>query len=170
MNANPTGARTAPPPLRTLGLLLALALLPTLAAAQQRPAEDEVAVGYGVQSVKHLTGSVGSLVVRRTDRVPATVEEMLLGRIPGVEVLRLAGGGFSVRIRGARSFLGSSEPLYVVDGIPVMGALGPGSALVGINPHDVERIDVLKDAGSTAIYGMRGANGVIVVTTRRAEP
>ena len=91
-------------------------------------------------------------------------EELLAGRFPGVEVYR-APGGIAIRIRGASSVYGSSEPLYVVDGMPIEP--GPGGALVGINPADIEKIEVLKDAGSTAQWGVRGANGVILIKTKR---
>ena len=92
-------------------------------------------------------------------------EELLEGRFPGVQLVRLVGGGFTVRIRGTTSIYGSNEPLFVVDGMPVHGP--PGGALLGINPNDIVRIQVLKDIASTAAYGMRGANGVILITTRR---
>jgi iron complex outermembrane receptor protein len=91
-------------------------------------------------------------------------EEMLLGRIPGVEVVRLEGGGISVRIRGAYSATLSTEPLYVVDGMPVHP--GPGGTLTWLSPRDVQRIEVLKDPAQTAFYGVRGANGVILITTK----
>jgi iron complex outermembrane receptor protein len=94
-------------------------------------------------------------------------EELLAGRFPGVEVYR-APGGIAVRIRGSSSVYGSNEPLYVVDGMPIDP--GPGGALVGINPSDIEKIEVLKDAGSTAQWGVRGANGVIVIKTKRGPP
>ena len=96
---------------------------------------------------------------------PSTVEELLVGRFPGVEVYR-APGGLSIRIRGATSVMGSNEPLYVIDGMTIDP--GPGGALVGLNPADIEKIEVLKDAGSTAMYGVRGANGVILIRTKRA--
>jgi len=89
----------------------------------------------------------------------------LAGRFPGVEVFRLASGDLSVQIRGASSFVGSTEPLYVIDGMEI--SPGPGGALVGINPADIASIQVLKDIGSTALYGVRGANGVILITTKR---
>ena len=82
----------------------------------------------------------------------------------GVLVTELPGGGIRVRIRGSRSILGGNDPLYVVDGMVIQTIDG---ALYGINPHDVESISVLKDASSTAIYGSRGANGVILVKTKR---
>jgi len=92
------------------------------------------------------------------------IEEVLAGRFPGVMVMRTA-GGVSVRIRGAESFYGSTEPLYVIDGIPIQP--GPGGSLSGINPYDIESIQVLKNPVETAMYGLRGANGVIVIKTKR---
>jgi len=94
-----------------------------------------------------------------------SIEQLLMGRFPGVEVTRTPNGGISVRIRGTTSFLGNNEPLYVLDGIPMEP--GPGGSLTWINPYDIASIEVLKNAAETAIYGMRGANGVIVITTRR---
>jgi len=91
-------------------------------------------------------------------------EELLVGRFPGVEVIPLAGGGISVRIRGATSWNLSTEPLYVIDGLPINAE--PGGALKWLPPQDVHRIEVLKDPGSTAFYGVRGANGVILITTK----
>jgi TonB-dependent SusC/RagA subfamily outer membrane receptor len=94
------------------------------------------------------------------------LEKMLAGRIAGVVVSRAPDGGISVRIRGgATSFYGSNEPLYVVDDIPVQP--GPAGSLTGLNPHDIESIKVLKDAAETAMYGSRGANGVIVIKTKK---
>jgi TonB-dependent SusC/RagA subfamily outer membrane receptor len=92
------------------------------------------------------------------------VEELLAGRFAGVRVFR-QGDGIAVQIRGATSLMGSNEPLYVVDGMPV--ETGAGGVLVGINPSDIARIEVLKDIGSTAFYGVRGANGVVLISTRR---
>jgi TonB-dependent SusC/RagA subfamily outer membrane receptor len=97
------------------------------------------------------------------DQSVTRVEELLVGRFPGVQVMNTP-GGLVVRVRGQSSILGNSEPLFVVDGIPITP--GTGGALA-INPRDVARIEVLKDAAETAIYGPRGANGVIVITTKR---
>jgi TonB-dependent starch-binding outer membrane protein SusC len=129
---------------------------------------DMVSVGYGVQERDHLTGAVASVVPNVNDRSNArTVIEMIEGRVPGVQVHR-TGAGITLRIRGQNSFMGSSEPLVVLDGMPVrQGTLV--HTLAAISPHDVARIDVLKDAGSTSIYGSRGASGVILITTRRAR-
>ena len=94
----------------------------------------------------------------------ARVEELFRGRFPGVRVVQTP-GGMSIRLRGASSVNGSNEPLFVIDGTPVEA--GPGG-LIGLNPGDIARIEVLKDIGSTAFYGVRGANGVVLITTKRA--
>ena len=93
-----------------------------------------------------------------------SIEQMLMGHFPGVVVTRTVGGGISVRIRGISSFYSSNEPLYVLDGSPIQP--GPNGSLTWLNPYDIESIQVLKDPAETAIYGMRGANGVIVITTK----
>jgi TonB-dependent SusC/RagA subfamily outer membrane receptor len=93
------------------------------------------------------------------------VEELFVGRFPGVQVLQTP-NGISVRIRGTTTVNGSAEPLYVVDGFPVVA--GP-EGLIDLNPRDIATIEVLKDAGSIAEYGMRGANGVVRITTKRAR-
>jgi TonB-dependent SusC/RagA subfamily outer membrane receptor len=92
------------------------------------------------------------------------IEQVLMGRFPGVTVERTANGGIAVRIRGATSIHGSNEPLYVIDGIEI--APGPGGSLVGINPDDIASIQVLKEPDETALYGVRGANGVILIKTK----
>jgi TonB-dependent SusC/RagA subfamily outer membrane receptor len=100
------------------------------------------------------------------ERAPGqSIEEILKGRVAGVTVTETS-GGIAVRIRGTTSLYGSNEPLYVLDGIPI--APGPGGSLTGIDPYDIESIEVLKDPADTALYGMRGANGVIVIKTKRA--
>ena len=91
------------------------------------------------------------------------VEELFIGRFPGVQVFG-SGSGISVRIRGATSVYGSNQPLYVIDGFPMEP---DPQGLIGINPADVAKIEVLKDIGATSYYGVRGANGVIVITTKR---
>jgi len=93
------------------------------------------------------------------------IEQLLMDRFPGVMVSHTSDGGISVRIRGVTSLHGSNEPLYVIDGVPVEAAAG--GALRGINPHDIASIQVLKDPAETAMYGVRGANGVIVIKTKR---
>ncbi|HVH66787.1 MAG TPA: TonB-dependent receptor plug domain-containing protein [Gemmatimonadales bacterium] len=99
------------------------------------------------------------------DRQPGQpIEEVLNGRFPGVTVTRTPDGGVSVRIRGTTSIHGSNEPLYVIDGVEIQP--GPNGSLSGINPHDIASIQVLKDAAETSLYGVRGANGVIVIKTK----
>jgi TonB-dependent SusC/RagA subfamily outer membrane receptor len=136
--------------------------------ASSAPVPDSVAVGYGSQARRNVTGSVASVsgdVAQRNS--PTTMADMIDGRFAGVEVRRLASGGISVRIRGEHTFKGSGEPLYVVDGIPQRS--GSNGVLTDIDPRYVQSIEVLKDAGSTAVYGARGANGVILITTKSPE-
>jgi TonB-dependent SusC/RagA subfamily outer membrane receptor len=95
------------------------------------------------------------------------VEKALAGRVAGVVVSRAPDGGIAVRIRGAASIYGNNQPLYVLDGMPITP--GPGGSLSGVNPADIESIKVLKDAAETAMYGSRGANGVIVIKTKRTK-
>jgi TonB-dependent SusC/RagA subfamily outer membrane receptor len=99
-----------------------------------------------------------------TGNVATRVEELFVGRFPGVRVFYTPGQGISVRVRGSTSVMGSNEPLYILDGFPIE----PGSGgLITINPSDIAKIEILKDAGSTAAYGVRGANGVVVITSKR---
>jgi len=93
------------------------------------------------------------------------IEKILQAKVPGLSITRTADGGIAVQIRGPSSFYSSNAPLYVIDDVAIQP--GPGGALTGINPHDIESITVLKDPADTGIYGMRGANGVIVVTTKK---
>jgi TonB-dependent SusC/RagA subfamily outer membrane receptor len=101
-------------------------------------------------------------------RTPSeSIERILMSRFPGVWVARTPEGGLAVRIRGASSINSSTEPLYVIDGIATRP--GPNGSLTGVQPQDIESIQVLKDAASTAMYGVRGANGVIVIRTKQAD-
>jgi TonB-dependent SusC/RagA subfamily outer membrane receptor len=93
------------------------------------------------------------------------IEKIIQAKIPGVLVTRTADGGIALQIRGASSFYGGTAPLYVIDDVPFEA--GPNGALTGLNPHDIESIRVLKDPADTGIWGVRGANGVIVITTKR---
>jgi TonB-dependent starch-binding outer membrane protein SusC len=96
------------------------------------------------------------------------IEKVLQGRVSGVDVMTGADGGIAVRIRGQSSVNGNSEPLYVLDGMVIQA--GPGGSLTGINPRDIESIRVLKDPADLTMYGSRGANGVIVIKTKRGKP
>ena len=128
---------------------------------------DSVQVGYGTQARRDVLGAISSIDgdSARKGGTMTSMFDMLEGRVPGLEVRRLAGGAMTLRIRGSRSLLANGEPLLVVDGIPVEGAAG--AALTDMDPRDVKRIEVLKDAGSLAAYGSRGANGVLLVTMKR---
>ncbi len=95
------------------------------------------------------------------------IEKTLASHVPGVWITRTPDGGIAVRIRGQTSINANTEPLYVIDGQTVQ--TGPGGALLGINPHDISSIEVLKDAASLAFYGVRGANGVIVIKTKHTN-
>lgn len=146
--------------------LLAFGCSQTGQTTGESTGEDEVSVGYGTQPRENVTGAVSSVdAEEEAERRPIVrVEEMLSG-VSGVRVLNTPGGGLRVQIRGASSVYGSTEPLYIVDGMPVQVESGQG--LSWINPADVDTIEVLKDASATAIYGSRGANGVVIIKTKR---
>ncbi|TYP87336.1 TonB-linked SusC/RagA family outer membrane protein [Sphingobacterium allocomposti] len=131
--------------------------------------DDVVVVGYGGVRKSDLTGAVATLKGSDLNKTPASsVDQLLQGKIPGVQVAISSGqpgAGATVRIRGNSSLSGSNAPLVVVDGFP----WGDAGDLKQINPEDIESIEVLKDASSAAIYGSRGANGVIMVTTKKAR-
>jgi TonB-dependent SusC/RagA subfamily outer membrane receptor len=93
------------------------------------------------------------------------IEKTLAAKVPGALITRTADGGIAIQIRGQTSLAANTQPLYVIDGLPIEP--GPGGALVGINPHDIATIEVLKDAASLSYYGLRGANGVIIIKTKR---
>ena len=150
--------------------------------------EEVVVVGYGTQKKSDLTGSVASLSedqMRQT--IVTNADQMLQGKVAGVQVTQNSGapgGATSIRIRGASSLNSSNEPLYVIDGVPMSGSAGSiggfdwaggtngqttVNPLAAIAPSDIVSIDVLKDASACAIYGAAGANGVVIVTTRRGS-
>ncbi len=136
--------------------------------------EEVVVVGYGTSKKSDLTGSVASLNADEFDGQSInSFEEGLQGKLSGVHVNQATGqpgGQTIIRIRGQNSILGKSDPLYVLDGIPILSSSdGNTSLLANINPADIESIDVLKDASATAIYGARGSNGVILITTKQGQ-
>jgi TonB-dependent SusC/RagA subfamily outer membrane receptor len=102
------------------------------------------------------------------DRLPTEpIEQALASKVPGLTISHAPDGGIVIRIRGRTTIMGSTEPLYIVDGVPVLS--GPGGSLSGLNPRDIASIEVLKNAASTAFYGVRGANGVILIRTKQAN-
>lgn len=128
---------------------------------------EVVVVGYGTQRAEAVTGSVASISGNELREVPAAnISQALQGRLPGVQFAQSSsqpGAGMQIRIRGARSLSASNDPLVVLDGIPFPGSIGD------INPNDIQSVDILKDASATAIYGSRGANGVILITTKSGK-
>ncbi|MBD2756812.1 TonB-dependent receptor [Spirosoma sp. BT704] len=148
----------------------------TVQLAPDTKALDEViVVGYGTQRRIETTGAIASVKAADLLQTPvANVAQGLQARVAGVQITQNSGapgGNVSVRIRGTNSINGSSEPLYVIDGIQISnsGGITDVSPLSQINPNDIESIEVLKDASSTAIYGARGANGVVLITTKRGK-
>jgi TonB-dependent SusC/RagA subfamily outer membrane receptor len=136
-------------------------------APESAPEADRVEMGYGTLNMRTVTSAVGRVETNRPGDVRVgSVEELIQGRVAGVQVVRSPTGGFSVRIRGHSTITGSGEPLYVLDGTPLVSMV-PGTALNGINPSDVTSIVVLKDAAAAAIYGSQASNGVILISTRR---
>jgi TonB-linked SusC/RagA family outer membrane protein len=129
--------------------------------------DEVVVIGYGTQKRRDITGAVSSIGSQEINDYPVTnVSEALVGKIAGLDVIETGpnpGDGAQIRLRGRRSFTASNDPLFILDGMPFYGSLND------INPYDIESIDVLKDASSTAIYGSRGANGVIIITTKRGK-
>lgn len=127
---------------------------------------DDVRIGYGSQDRTQVTGAVTSIRVEDLGREVTSFEDLFQG-VAGVTIRRLGNGGISLRIRGSPSFSSDAEPLYVINGVAIRAP--PGQALMGVSPRDVTRVDILKDAGATAIYGSRGANGVVLIFTARRD-
>lgn len=143
--------------------------------------DEVVVIGYGFVKKSDLTGSVVQVKSEELlKNSPVSLEKGLQGRLTGVNVISndgAPGGGISIQIRGTNSFQGSTEPLYVIDGVPVSdsnddtinfdsSAPNYSNALSSLNPNDIASIEILKDASATAIYGSRGANGVVLITTK----
>jgi TonB-linked SusC/RagA family outer membrane protein len=142
--------------------------------------EEVVVIGYGAVKKSDLTGSVASIRAEDLKRIPVnSLDQGLQGKVSGVQVTQLSsqpGGAMSVRIRGGNSIMAGNEPLYVIDGVLIesqvdMSWIGSPSqnGLSSINPNDIESMEILKDASATSIYGARGANGVVLITTKRGK-
>ena len=148
---------------RSLGPLALLVLLVGTGCGSSKGAQDASDDEYGYSG--ETASKVDEIKAEDVTDNPRNVTDMLRGRVAGVYVYETA-GGISVRIRGNSSIMGSNEPLYVLDGMPVDP--GPGGALVGLNPNDIASIRVLKGPDA-AIYGSRGGNGVIEIKTKRGN-
>lgn len=142
--------------------------------------DEVVVVGYGEQKRSELTGAIASVPETILKQPISSVDRALQGAVAGVQVTQTSGqpgGGVSIRIRGGSSIQGGNEPLYVIDGFPVYNDAPDAGTISGaevnplsaINPSDIESIDILKDASATAIYGSRGANGVVIITTKKGK-
>ncbi|MRG44960.1 SusC/RagA family TonB-linked outer membrane protein [Chitinophaga sp. SYP-B3965] len=146
--------------------------------------QEVVVVGYGTQQRKDITGSISTISASKIKNQPAvSVDQLLQGRAAGVDVSQASGapgGRLNIRIRGASSLNAGNEPLFVIDDVPVYnnskdpsgtsyGTFTATNALASLNPNDIESMQVLKDASATAIYGSRGSNGVIIITTKRGS-
>ena len=141
--------------------------------------QEAVVVGYGTKQRQDLTGSISRVDAKEIQaNTYGNFENAIMGRAPGVQVINsngMAGSAMSIRVRGVGSLTASGEPLYVIDGVPIStGDFGgkdrlatQTNALASINPNDIESIDILKDADAAAIYGSRGSNGVVIITTKR---
>ncbi len=136
---------------------------------------EVVVIGYGVARKSDLTGSVTALKPDSKNKgLVVNAQDMLQGKVAGVNITTNSGepgAGAKIRIRGGSSLSASNDPLIVIDGIPIdnSGVAGAPNILSTINPHDIESFNVLKDASATAIYGSRGSNGVIIITTKKGR-
>lgn len=139
--------------------------------------DEVVVVGYGVQRKRDVTTSISSLKASELTVPVSSVDQALVGKMTGVQVTQpsgMPGGGLSIKVRGSGSITAGTDPLYVVDGFPMSSEAGSGtgqnvSPLSTINMNDIESIEVLKDASAAAIYGSRGANGVVIITTKKGK-
>lgn len=141
--------------------------------------EEVVVVGYGTESKKNIINSVASIDSKElVDRPVVNFQQALTGKIPGVAIAQsngAPGAGMTINIRGVGSITGGTQPLYVIDGLPLSAGTDQGNdnfnyslnPLNSINPSDIQSIQVLKDAAATAIYGSRGSNGVVIITTKK---
>lgn len=137
--------------------------------------DEVVVVGYGTQSKRKVTDNIASISSEQINNIPVSnMQSSLVGKAAGVQITQINGkveGGVKMRIRGIASISSSQEPLYVIDGMPLINddestTVAPINPLISLNPNDIESIEILKDASSAAIYGARGTNGVVLITTK----
>lgn len=143
--------------------------------------EDVVVVGYGTKTKREVTGSISRISAKELNDLPVqSFESAMQAKLPGVQVITgsgVAGSAAKITVRGISSISAGGDPLYVIDGIPITqdyfllnnGGGMNSNPLAAINPDDIESIDVLKDAAANAIYGSRGSNGVVLITTKKAK-
>ena len=137
--------------------------------------EEVIVVGYGTTTLEELTDNIVSVGAAQIKEIPVpSIQGALVGKTAGVQITQTSGraeSGFKIRIRGVATINGNQEPLYVIDGIPIEKQdnsinSSPINALIGLNPEDIASIEILKDASAAAIYGSRGTNGVVLITTK----
>ncbi|WP_205461922.1 TonB-dependent receptor [Mangrovibacterium lignilyticum] len=142
--------------------------------------DEVVVVGYGSQKKSDIISSIATMDAEKLNERPVNkVDQALIGQMAGVRVKQtsgLPGQGFSIQVRGTGSISANNEPLYVVDGFPMevspqstSGGFSSGNPLTNLNPNDIETIQVLKDAAAASIYGSRGSNGVVIITTKKGK-
>ncbi|SOD92387.1 SusC/RagA family TonB-linked outer membrane protein [Spirosoma fluviale] len=143
-----------------------------------RSLDEVIVTGYGAQSKRNLTGNIAKVGARDIENIPVpSVEQALQGRVAGVQITSLngkVGQGLQIRVRGTSSLTASSQPLYVIDGIPLTSSdqsstTAPTNPIADLNPNDIESLEILKDASSAAIYGSRASNGVVLITTKKGR-
>lgn len=144
----------------------------------QNELEAVLVVGYGTQSKKNLTDNIARVTAKDIQQIPVSnLQNALVGKLAGVQITQTNGkveGGINIRVRGAASISAGTQPLYVLDGIPLINDNessngSPTNPLLTLSTNEIESIDVLKDASSAAIYGARGANGVVIITTKKGK-
>jgi TonB-dependent SusC/RagA subfamily outer membrane receptor len=143
-------------------IVISLAVLVSACAGSQKPSEQSEPVAAPRTARSE---GVTAEDVNRNPSIP--IEQLLQGKVSGVVVSRTDDGGIAIHIRGQSSFSGNNAPLYVLDGVPI--APGPNGSLMGINPYDIASIKVLKDPAEMTMYGVRGANGIIVIKTKKSQ-
>ncbi len=135
---------------------------------EDKALEEIIVVGYGTQKQREVTGSIATIQAAQLEDQPVgQFAQKLQGRVAGVQINQstgVPGGGISIRIRGAASINAGNNPLYVVDGFPIVGGIN------NINPNEIESFSILKGASAAALYGSRAANGVVLITTKQAKP
>ncbi|MBS1607141.1 MAG: TonB-dependent receptor [Bacteroidetes bacterium] len=143
--------------------------------ARNAALNDAIVIGYGTQRRSNITSAVSTVSSKSIENQPLTsLDQAIAGQAAGVQVSQVTGtpgGGVTIRVRGTGSISAGNEPLYVIDGFPIEGSYGRDmNPLSTLNPNDIESIQILKDAAAAAIYGSRGSNGVVIVTTKHGKP
>jgi len=147
-------------------------------SSDTRSLNEVVVTGYGSESKRNLTGNIAKVASKDIENIPVpSVEQAIQGKVAGVQITSLngkVGQGLQIRVRGSSSLTASSQPLYVIDGIPITSSdqsstTAPTNPIADLNPNDIESLEILKDASAAAIYGARASNGVVLITTKKGK-